>query len=85
MLKAPLTDDEGAYVYQIGLIAQKTGDFVLVWMESVDLQNTELNTHILENYPLILPDDLGVTRCGITSSITEVNERRGAFFFSVNQ
>ena len=83
--KAPRNDNGQEYAYRIGLISKRPGDFVLSWLEPVDLQNKILNTQILERYPINGSNNyLGLMKCGITYTVEDVNQRRSDFFFSVN-
>lgn len=83
--QAPLTDNGQNYKYEIGLIPKNSGDFVLSWLEPVNLRNSVLNIQILEKYPVNGDENyLGLTKCGITSSLYDVKESRRGFFFSVN-
>ncbi len=82
--KAPLTENGQAYRYEIGLVPKNSGDFVLSWLEPVDLKNSVLNTQILEKYPVNGDkNNLGLTKCGITSTILNISESKDEFFFSV--
>ena len=81
---APLTANGDRYAYELGLVPQNTGDFVLSWLEPVVLRNPDLNLEILESYPLHgNTNTLGLTKCGITSTLPDVRSGRRAFFFSV--
>lgn len=82
---APLTESGQSYMYEIALIPKSTGDFVLSWLEPVNLRNSVLNTQILEKYPVNGDENyLGLTKCGITSTISDVKESKDEFFFLVN-
>lgn len=82
---APLTDNGQNYKYELGLVPEKSGDFVLSWLKPVNLKNSNLNIEILENYPVNGSNNsLGLTKCGITSAIFDVKESKRSFFFSVN-
>lgn len=82
--QAPFSDNGQEYEYQIGLVPTNPGDFVLSWLEPVNIINSDLNIEILEEYPF---NDSGkhleLIKCGITSSILDVEESRDEFFFSV--
>ncbi len=81
----PLTEDGQSYEYEIGLLPQNTGDFVLSWLEPANLKNSKLHIEILEKYPINGRDNyLGLTKCGITSTIPDIEKSRREFFFSVN-
>ena len=83
--RAPLTENEQEYVYKIGLVPSNTGDFVLSWLEPADLRNSNLNLQILEQYAFSnSPNSLGLSKCGITSTVLDVRESQREFFFSVN-
>ncbi len=80
-----LAENEANYEYEIGLLGNVTGDFVLSWSGPVSLENTNLNTAILENYPVKEQTNfLGLTNCGITSTIPDVEASRDEFFFTIN-
>lgn len=81
---APLSQDGQSYRYKIGLVAEATGDFLLDWLYPVNLTVNDLNTKILENYPIDgNTNTLGLTKCGITSTIPDVINSGNQFFFSV--
>ncbi|WP_394750896.1 hypothetical protein [Spongiimicrobium salis] len=83
--QGPLTENGQEYEYEIGLVPVNRGDFVLSWLEPVAIRNTNLNTELLEQYQLEdNPNALGLTKCGITSTIPSVQQSKGEFFFSVD-
>lgn len=83
--QGPLSTDGQEYKYKIGLIPANSGDFVLSWLQPARLKNSNLNTQILESYPVNgNMNYLGLMKCGITYTIEDVNANRREFFFSVN-
>ena len=83
---APLTENGDRFEYEIGLVPQSAGDFVLSWLETVELSNPDLNLEILENYPLEgNTNTLGLTKCGIISTRPDVGGTRSDYFFSVTE
>lgn len=84
IVNAPLTVDGRNYRYEIGLVPKNMGDFVLGWLDPVNLKNNELHLQILANYPIDGDtDQLGLTKCGITSTRLDVKAARNEYFFSV--
>ncbi|MCW5517882.1 hypothetical protein [Muriicola sp. Z0-33] len=82
--QAPLAQNGQQYEYQIGLVGENSGDFVLSWLEPVTLQNGNLNIQILDKYPVNNKNNyLQLTKCGIGYSIEDVRQRKREFFFSV--
>lgn len=80
----PKTANSTSYRYEIGLVPKNTGDFVLNWLLPANLRNSNLNIAILEKYPMDGgTNELGLTRCGITSSQLDVRGARNSFFFTV--
>lgn len=81
---APLTANRQSYMYEIGLVPINAGDFVLAWRPGSALQNSELNQQILEKYPIQGDtNQLGLTKCGITSTLLDVKSSSNEFFFTV--
>ena len=81
----PPTQDGQFFEYLIGLVPQMQGDFVLSWVGSVNLLNDNLNIQILEKYPIgARVNILGLTKCGITSTLDNVRASKDEFFFSIN-
>ena len=81
----PLSETGEQYAYRIGLIPKNTGDFVLSWLDPVNLRNANLNVQILANYPIDgNANTLGLTKCGVTSTRPDVAEARREYFFTVN-
>lgn len=80
-----LTESGQQFAYEIGLVPQNMGDFVLSWLEPAILTNSNLNTQILGKYPVKGDRNyLGLSKCGITYSILDVKASRNEFFFTVN-
>lgn len=83
--RAPLTENGEQYRYQLGLVPNNAGDFVLSWLEPVELLNEDLNIRILQKYPVDgRTDYLGLTKCGVGYAIENVSQKRREFFFTVN-
>lgn len=81
----PLTANGQSYMYEIGLVPKNAGDFVLAWRPGSALQNSELNQQILEKYPIQGDtNQLGLTKCGITSTLLDVKSSSNEFFFTID-
>ncbi|MET1260728.1 hypothetical protein ABV409_15375 [Flagellimonas sp. DF-77] len=81
---APIAASEAEFEYRVGLVALAPGDYVLSWLEPVRLRNGNLNTELLDNYPVSGRDDyLGLTKCGVGYSVENVSQERRSFFFTV--
>ena len=81
----PLDASETHYRYRIGLVPKNAGDFTLSWLQPVILRNADLNTGILDQYPVDgSGNSLGLTKCNITYTRSEVAEARREYFFTVN-
>ncbi len=79
-----LVQNGQTFEYEIGLIPQNVGNFVLSWVEPITLLNNNLNTGILSNYPLEgSTDRLGLSKCGVGSFVDNVSTSRREYFFSV--
>ncbi len=80
----PRTENGKTYRYEIGLVPKNTGDFALNWLLGADLKNNNLNLEILEKYPINGDiNQLGLTKCGITSTKIDLRESKDEFFFTV--
>ena len=80
----PRTANGMSYSYEIGLVPKNTGDFALNWVLGASLTNGNLNLEILEKYPIDGDtNQLGLTKCGITSTLLNVSASKRAYFFTV--
>ena len=80
----PRTANGTSYRYEIGLVPKSSGDFTLNWNTGAVFNNRSINLEILEKYPINGDNKkLGLTKCGITSTLLEVDNSKSAYFFRV--
>lgn len=81
----PRMANETSYRYEIGLVPKSSGDFALNWNTGAVFNNRSINLEILEKYPINGDNNqLGLTKCGITSTLLEVDNSKSTYFFSVD-
>ena len=84
VIESALSDDSSEYIYRMGFKSLNEGDYVLLWDSGTTITNEDRNTEILTNYPVDGSiKTIEFNRCGIISSLLNIDTSDRLYFFSV--